>query len=241
MTERRSNLMKYQSTAGLAAFLAVAFGACQSGPSADLESFEGRSSYAVGVDIGNNLERTGVELDLDGVLRGISDVLEGRDAQLTDTEIREVLQELGTRMQTAQAQQFEEATTKNAEEGAAYLAENGQRDGVVTTASGLQYEVLTQGDGPRPSATDQVSVHYRGTLIDGTEFDSSYENDQPVTFPVNRVIPGWTEALQLMPVGSKYRIVIPSNLAYAERGSGPAIGPNATLIFEVELLGIVEP
>jgi len=233
--------MKYQSTAGLTAFLALAFGACQSGPSADLESFEGRSSYAVGVDIGNNLERTGVDLDLPGVLRGISDVLEGRDAQLTDAEVREVLQELGQRMQVAQAQQFEEATTKNAEEGAAYLAENGNREGVVTTASGLQYEVLTQGDGPRPSATDQVSVHYRGTLIDGTEFDSSYENDQPVTFPINRVIPGWTEALQLMPVGSKYRFVVPSNLAYAERGSGPAIGPNATLIFEVELLGIVEP
>jgi FKBP-type peptidyl-prolyl cis-trans isomerase len=226
--------------AGLTAVLTVALGACQAGPSADLESFEGRSSYAVGVDIGNNLERTGVELDLSGVLRGISDVLEGREAQLTDAEIREVLQELSTRMQTAQAQQFEEATTRNAEEGAAYLAENGQREGVITTASGLQYEVLTQGDGPRPTAEHTATVNYRGTLVDGTEFDSSYEGGEPVTFPISRVIPGWTEALQLMPVGSKYRFVIPSNLAYGERGSGPVIGPNATLIFEVELLAIAQ-
>lgn len=231
--------MKHPSTAGLAVLLTAALGACQAGPTADLESFEGRSSYAVGVDIGNNLARTGVDLDLSGLLRGISDVLEGRDAQLTDQEVREVLQELSTRMQVAQAQQFEEATTRNAAEGEAYLAENGQRDGVITTESGLQYEVLTQGNGPRPAATDQASVHYRGTLVDGTEFDSSYERGEPATFPINRVIPGWTEALQLMPVGSKYRFVIPSHLAYAEQGSGPLIGPNATLIFEVELLGIV--
>lgn len=231
--------MKHPSTAGLAVLLTAALVACQTGPRADLESFEGRSSYAVGVDIGNNLARTGVDLDLSGLLRGISDVLEGRDAQLTDQEVREVLQELSTRMQVAQAQQFEEATTRNAAEGEAYLAENGQRDGVITTESGLQYEVLTQGNGPRPAATDQASVHYRGTLVDGTEFDSSYERGEPATFPINRVIPGWTEALQLMPVGSKYRFVIPSRLAYGEQGSGPLIGPNATLIFEVELLGIV--
>ena len=233
--------MKHPSTAGLTIVLVAAFGACQGGSSADLESFEGRSSYAVGADIGNNLERTGVELELDGVVAGLSDVLEGREPQLTGEEIGEVLQELSTRMQTAQQQQFSEVTERNINEGQAYLAENGQREGVVTTESGLQYEVLTQGDGPRPSATQQVSVNYRGTLIDGTEFDSSYERGEPATFPVNRVIGGWTEALQLMSVGSKYRLVIPSNLAYGERGSGPTIGPNATLIFEVELLAIVEP
>ena len=159
--------MKHLSTTGLSVFLVAALGACQAGPSADLESFEGRSSYAVGVDIGNNLHRTGVELEVSGVLRGISDVLEGREPQLTNEEIGEVLQELSTRMQTAQRQQFEEATTRNVAEGEAYLAENGQRDGVITTESGLQYEVLTQGDGSRPSATDQVSVNYRGTLVDG--------------------------------------------------------------------------
>lgn len=230
--------MKHPSTAGLTIVLVAAFGACQGGPSADLEWFEGRSSYAVGADIGNNLERTGVELELDGVVAGLSDVLEGRDLKLTNEEIGEVLQELSTRMQTAQQQQFEEATTKNAAEGAAYLEENGQRDGVITTASGLQYEVLTQGTGARPSATDQATVNYRGTLVDGTEFDSSYERGEPATFPINQVIAGWTEALQLMPVGSKYRFVIPSNLGYGERGSGPVIGPNATLIFEVELLSI---
>ena len=232
--------MKHPSTAGLTIVLVAAFGACQGGANADLDSFEGRSSYAVGVDIGNNLERTGVELELAGVVAGLSDVLEGREPQLTGEEIGEVLQELSTRMQTAQQQQFSEATERNITEGQAYLAENGQREGVVTTESGLQYEVLTQGDGPRPSATQQVSVNYRGTLIDGTEFDSSYERGEPATFPVNRVIGGWTEALQLMSVGSKYRLVIPSNLAYGERGSGPTIGPNATLIFEVELLAIVE-
>jgi len=233
--------MKHPSTAGLTILLVVAIGACQGGSSVDLESFEGKSSYAVGVDIGTNLERTGVELELSGVLSGISDVLEGREPLLTVEEIREVLQELSTRMQTAQQQQVEEATERNITEGQEYLAQNGQREGVVTTASGLQYEVLTQGTGPRPSATDQVSVNYRGTLVDGTEFDSSYERGEPVTFPINQVIAGWTEALQLMPVGSKYQFVIPSNLAYGERGSGPVIGPNATLIFEVELLGIVAP
>jgi FKBP-type peptidyl-prolyl cis-trans isomerase FkpA len=231
--------MKHLSTAGLSVVLVAAFGACQAGPSADLESFEGRSSYAVGADIGTNLKQTGVELELSGVMAGISDALEGREIQLTDEEMREVLQELSTRMQTAQQQQFEEATERNIAEGQAYLAENGQREGVVTTASGLQYEVLTQGTGPRPSATDQVSVNYRGTLVDGTEFDSSYERGEPVTFPINQVIAGWTEALQLMPVGSKYRFVIPSNLAYGERGSGPVIGPNSTLTFEVELMAIV--
>ena len=230
--------MKHPSTAGLTIVLVAAFGACQGGSSADLESFEGRSSYAVGVDIGNNLAQTGVELELAGVVAGLSDVLEGREPKLTNEEIGEVLQELSTRMQTAQQQQFEEATTQNVAEGAAYLEENGQRDGVTTTASGLQYEVLTQGTGARPSATDQATVNYRGTLVDGTEFDSSYERGEPATFPINQVIAGWTEALQLMPVGSKYRFVIPSDLGYGERGSGPVIGPNATLIFEVELLSI---
>ena len=232
--------MKHPSTGGLTVFAIVALGACQAGSNVDLESFEGRSSYAVGVDIGNNLERTGVELDLSGVLRGISDVLEGREPQLTNEEIGQVLQQLSARMQAAQEQQFGEVAQRNVAEGQAFLAENGQREGVVTTETGLQYEVLTLGDGPRPSATDQVLVNYRGTLIDGTEFDSSYERGEPATFPVNRVIDGWTEALQLMHVGSKYRLVVPANLAYGEWGSGPVIGPNATLIFEVELLEIVK-
>ena len=230
--------MKHPSTAGLTIVLVAAFGACQGGASADLESFEGRSSYAVGVDIGNNLARTGVELELAAVVRGLSDVLEGREPLLTNEEIGEVLQELSTRMQTAQRQQFEEATTRNVAEGEAYLAENGQREGVVTTASGLQYEVLTQGTGTRPSATDQVSVNYRGTLVDGTEFDSSYERGEPATFPINQVIDGWTEALQLMKPGAKWQLFIPSALAYGERGAGQDIGPNATLLFDVELISV---
>jgi FKBP-type peptidyl-prolyl cis-trans isomerase len=232
--------MKHPATAGFSVLVTLAVGACNAGSSADLESFEGRSSYAVGVDFGNNLKRTGVEFDIPSLMMGVSDVLEDREPQLTNEEIGQVLQELSTQMQQAQQQQVGEVSQRNTAEGQAYLAENGQRDGVTTTESGLQYEVITQGNGARPAATDQVSVNYRGTLIDGTEFDSSYERGEPATFPVNRVIGGWTEALQLMPVGSKYRLVIPSNLAYGERGSGANIGPNATLIFEVELLGIVE-
>ena len=231
--------MKNRAIAGLTVLFAVTFSACGTGSSADLESFEERSSYAVGVDIGNNLARTGVEFDVPVLVQGLSDVLDEREPQLTDEEIREVLQELSTQAQATQREQYDEAAGRNVTEGQAYLAENGQRDGVITTESGLQYEAITQGNGPKPGATDEVSVNYRGTLIDGTEFDSSYERGEPVTFPVNRVIGGWTEALLLMPVGSKYRLVIPSDLAYGERGSGANIGPNATLIFEVELLAIV--
>jgi FKBP-type peptidyl-prolyl cis-trans isomerase len=231
--------MKNRATAGLTVMFAVAMSACGTVSSADLESFEERSSYAVGVDIGNNLKRTAVEFEVSLLLQGLADVLEDREPQMTDQEIREVLQELSTQSQTAQRQQFEDAVERNTAEGQAYLAENGQRDGVTTTESGLQYEVITLGSGPRPSATDQVSVNYRGTLLDGTEFDSSYERGEPATFAVGQVISGWTEVLQLMPVGSKYRVVIPSDLAYGDRGAGNDIGPNATLIFEVELLAII--
>jgi FKBP-type peptidyl-prolyl cis-trans isomerase len=222
------------------AVAAVFLSACNAGSSADLESFESRASYAIGVNFGTSLRQDNVPLDMDAFIQGISDILENREPQLTNEEVGEALQELTRNLQVARAQQMEDASQRNIDEGQAYLVENGQRDGVTTTESGLQYEVITQGNGPTPSATDQVSVHYRGTLIDGTEFDSSYERGEPATFPVNGVINGWIEALQLMPVGSKYRLVIPSDLAYGERGSGPNIGPNATLIFEVELLDIAE-
>lgn len=231
--------MKNRATAGLTVIVAVALNACGTVSSADLESFEERSSYAVGVDIGNNLKRTAVEFEVSILLQGIADVLEDREVHMTNQEIGEVLQELSTHAQSAQRRQHEEAAERNTAEGQGYLAENGQRDGVTTTESGLQYEVIALGGGPRPSATDQVSVNYRGTLVDGTEFDSSYERGEPATFAVGGVIPGWTEVLQLMPVGSKYRVVVPSHLAYGERGAGADIGPNATLIFEVELLAIV--
>ncbi len=232
--------MKNRITAGLTAIVAIAVGACNAGSGADLETFEGRSSYAIGVNFGGSLKQDNVPLDMDAFIQGVEDVLADREPKLTREEMGQVMQELTQRLQQAQQQQFGEASQRNIEEGQAYLAENAERDGVTTTASGLQYEVITQGSGPRPAATDRVTVNYRGTLIDGTEFDSSYERGEPATFPVNRVIGGWTEALQLMPVGSKYRLVIPANLGYGEGGSGANIGPNATLIFEVELLAIVE-
>lgn len=138
------------------------------------------------------------------------------------------------------AAQMKAGGDKARESGAKFLADNGKREGVTQTASGLQYEVLTKADGPKPAVTDTVSVHYRGTLLNGTEFDSSYKRGEPATFPLQGVIKGWTEALQLMPVGSKWKLFIPSELAYGERGAGSDIGPNETLVFEVELLGIVK-
>ncbi len=232
--------MKHIKTASLATCLVSALSACGSGPQADLESLEGRSSYAVGIDIGRNLRRTAVEFDLSSLTRGIYDVLGERELQLTDEEMAELLRDLAAKSQLAQAQRREELLQRNKEDGDAFLAANSKKDGVITTTSGLQYEVLAEGSGPKPAATDRVSVNYRGSLVDGTEFDSSERRGGPATFVVNQVIDGWTEALQLMSVGSKYRLAIPSELAYGENGSGPAIGPNATLIFDVELLEILQ-
>ena len=172
------------------------------------------------------------------LLQGLTDVLDDRELAMTQAEANQVMQEFAQKVQEEQAGLRAELFDKNREEGAAFLAENGEKPGVITTTSGLQYEVMVEGDGPKPGATDQVSVHYRGALLDDTEFDSSYERGMPATFGVNGVITGWTEALQLMSVGSKYRLFIPSELAYGQGGSPPDIGPNATLIFEVELLSI---
>jgi len=229
--------MKYPAFAGLALLTVFALGGCGAGSSVDMESFEGRSSYAVGLDLGTNMQRTGVDLDRDAFMQGFEDGLDENEPMMTVEEIQEVLQQLSRQMQQNQEQQYTEAMERNTTEGQAYLESNAQREGVVTTASGLQYEVLTEATGPKPAATDQVTVHYHGTLVDGTVFDSSVERGEPATFPLNRVIAGWTEGVQLMSVGSKYRFVVPSNLGYGERGSG-RIGPNSTLIFEVELLGI---
>ena len=180
----------------------------------------------------------GIEIDTDMLVKGVRDALSGADAALTQDEMRATLTAVQQRaMQAAQAKRKEEAA-KNLEKGKAFLTENGAREGVTTTASGLQYEVLQAGSGPRPEPKSQVTVHYRGTLIDGTEFDSSYSRNQPATFQLDKVILGWTEGVQLMPVGSKFMFYIPSDLAYGPNGGGP-IGPNATLIFEIELLEIL--
>ena len=203
-----------------------------------LKSDSERFSYALGLDIGASLKELETDIDLPSFIAGLQDTLEGRKLLLTPEQVVEVRKEFARKMQEKQAQKSKDIAEKNRKEGEAFLTENKKKEGIVTTGSGLQVVVLDEGDGPKPKATDQVKVHYRGTLLDGTEFDSSYKRGQPVTFPVNGVIAGWTEALQLMKVGSKVRLFIPSNLAYGERGSGQRIGPNATLIFEVELLGI---
>ncbi len=198
---------------------------------AELTTASEKAGYAVGLDIGASLKRFESGIELKALFRGIEDSLKGNKPLLTQEEAATVRSDLFKRIQ-------EELAEKNLKEGEAFLAENKNKEGVVTTASGLQYIVLKEGDGATPEATEQVTVHYRGTLLDGTEFDSSYSRGQPATFPVRGVIAGWTEALQLMKVGSKYRLFIPSKLAYGERGAGQRIGPNATLIFEVELLDI---
>ncbi len=212
--------------------------ACGSGIGTDMGSFTDSSSYAMGLDIGNTLENMNADLDLPSLLKGLSDILEEKEPLLTPEQAADVLQLFAQRMQEKAVEDRTDALTRNSEEGAAFLAENGEKDGVMTTESGLQYEVMTEGDGPTPTAMDRVTVHYLGTLIDGTKFDSSYDRGQPATFAVTGVIAGWTEALQLMKVGGKYRLFVPSELAYGEGGSGPVIEPNATLIFEVELLSI---
>jgi FKBP-type peptidyl-prolyl cis-trans isomerase FklB len=166
--------------------------------------------------------------------------MSGGKTRLTQEEAQAVLKEVQTEVQKQQQEKMKEAADKNKSEGEAFLATNKSKDGVVTLPSGLQYKILTAGTGPKPTASDSVKCNYRGTLINGTEFDSSYKRGQPATFAVGQVIKAWTEALQLMPVGSKWQLFVPSSLAYGERGAGAEIGPNATLIFEVELLSIEE-
>ena len=204
--------------------------------SEELKTFSAKLSYSLGLEIGASLKELQKDIDFDIFLRGLKDSLEGRKPLLTQEQTAEVRKEFMTKMQAERAQKTKELGEKNQKEGEAFLAENKKKKEVVTSPSGLQYTVVKEGDGAQPKATDEVTVHYRGTLVDGTEFDSSYKRGEPATFPVTGVIPGWTEALQLMKVGGKYRLFIPSNLAYGERGSGPQIGPNSVLIFDVELL-----
>lgn len=196
-----------------------------------------RVSYSIGASIGGNFKRQEMDLDAKALAAGVVDALAGKPA-LAEAEMREVLntyqQEMMAKMQAKQKVDGE----ANAKKGEEYLAANAKKDGVKTTASGLQYKVIKSGTGKTPKATDTVKVHYHGTLIDGTVFDSSVERKEPVSFPVDGVIPGWTEALQLMKEGDKWQVTIPSKLAYGEQGAGGKIGPNSTLIFDVELLAI---
>lgn len=197
-------------------------------------------SYMLGMDIGMNLKNVPQDVDFEIFLRGIKDSFEGKETLITEEEAIKIKQEFIQNMQMERIKEMTETAQKNKEEGEAFLEENKEKEGVITTESGLQYMVLEKGDGPIPEEDDEVTVHYKGTLIDGTEFDSSYQRGEPVTFSLGGVIPGWTEGLQLMNVGSKYRFFIPSELAYGQRGAGAQIGPNSVLIFDVELLGIEE-
>jgi len=197
-----------------------------------------KGSYALGMSVGLGLHRQGVDVDPAIVARGLRDAMAGRKTLLTEDEMRTALQQLRAdtnKQQEAKAQVEGEANRKQGEE---FLAANKAKPGVTTLPDGLEYKVLNEGTGPKPSADDTVTVNYRGTLINGKEFDSSYKRGQPTTFPVGGVIKGWTEALQLMPVGSKWELYIPPDLAYGDRGAGADIAPGSTLIFEVELLSI---
>lgn len=195
-------------------------------------------SYAMGLSVGNALKRQSVDLDFTTFDQGLRDGLGSGKALMTDEELRATMVRFQNEMKAKQEEKSRVEASKNKEEGDAFLASNKSKPGVVVLPSGLQYKVLTPGAGPKPTTADTVVCNYRGTLINGTEFDSSAKHGGPATFPVGRVIPGWTEALQLMPVGSKWELYVPSNLAYGERGAGGEIGPNATLIFEVELISI---
>ena len=211
-------------------------------PALVLKTAKQKRSYAIGADIGKKvgaqLKSQSVELDPAMVARGMRDALSGAKPAMTDEEVRTTLTELRTQLQQKQATLTKEASEKNKQVGDAFLTANKGKEGVTTLPSGLQYKILKEGDGKKPAASDTVVCNYRGTLIDGTEFDSSNKHGGPATFPVSGVIKGWTEALQLMSVGSKWQLFIPADLAYGDRGAGGNIGPGATLIFEVELVSI---
>ena len=206
--------------------------------SAILKTQRDKVSYSMGLDIGRMLKMQNVDVDLELVTRGFKDAYTGNQSLLTDEEMQEVLTNFKKEFIAKQQELAKQQGEKNKKEGEIFLETNKKKEGVQTLPSGLQYKVLKAGAGKKPTATDTVTVHYRGTLIDGKEFDSSYRRGKPATFPVNGVIPGWTEALPLMEEGAKWELFIPSILAYGERGAGGDIGPNATLIFEVELISI---
>jgi FKBP-type peptidyl-prolyl cis-trans isomerase FklB len=205
-----------------------------------LKTQKDKASYALGMKIGGDLRRQGVNVAVDPAVvgRGLRDALGGSKTLLTEDEERAALTQLQTQVRGQQEAKAHEAGGTARKEGDAFLAVNKGKEGVTALPDGLQYKVLTPGSGPKPTANDTVTVNYRGTLLNGKEFDSSYKRGQPATFPVGGVIKGWTEALQLMPVGSKWQLFIPADLAYGDRGAGGDIGPGETLIFEVELLSI---
>jgi FKBP-type peptidyl-prolyl cis-trans isomerase FklB len=228
--------MKYLLTTLLG--IAFLFSVCHAQEKLELKDQKDKESYSLGYQFGQSLKSQGVDINLDIYASGIRDALGEKEPKMSREDIRGTITGLQQRLQAARQKELKEKAAKNLEEGKKFLVENKKKGGIKTLPSGLQYKVLTEGSGKTPKAEDTVTVNYKGTLIDGTEFDSSYKRGQPATFQVKGVIKGWTEALQLMKEGSKWQLFIPPELAYGERGAGRDIGPNATLIFEVELLAI---
>jgi FKBP-type peptidyl-prolyl cis-trans isomerase FkpA/FKBP-type peptidyl-prolyl cis-trans isomerase FklB len=226
--------MKYLKFAGTLLAAALLTGTA---PAAELETDAQKLGYIIGMDIGSSLKQQGADLDLDSLFDAIRATYKGEPLAMTPEEAATVREEFISKRRAEAEAERQSAGAANAAEGDKFLLENRVKEGVQVTDSGLQYMVVKMGEGAKPAATDRVTVHYRGTLLNGEEFDSSYSRNQPMTFQLDQVIPGWTEGVQLMPVGSKFMFYVPPDLAYGPNGGGP-IGPNATLIFEVELLGI---
>jgi FKBP-type peptidyl-prolyl cis-trans isomerase len=226
--------------AWVAIILSLFFMACQSSTQekAHIKTFKDSVSYGIGMNIGKDFKRQMIDVDPDLLAQGIKDILAGGKTILSDSQAQSCMMAFQKDLMSKQEAKNKEVGEKNKKEGDDFLAQNKTKEGVKVTASGLQYKVIKEGTGPKPKPEQTVQVHYRGTLLDGTEFDSSIKRGQPAEFPVNGVIKGWTEALQLMSVGSKYQLFIPSELAYGTQGAGAQIGPNSVLIFEVELLAI---
>jgi FKBP-type peptidyl-prolyl cis-trans isomerase len=228
--------MKYLSFIVLAVILICSTGFSVETPK--IEDEKDRVNYSIGYQIGGDLRRQGVEIQAELVLKGIQDAFSEKSPLMTPQEMHTVLIDLKKRIEKAEREKLTKDRIKTLAEGEAFLAENAGKDGVKVLPSGLQYRVVREGSGVSPKATDTVTVHYRGTHIDGTEFDSSYKRNKPASFQVDRVIRGWTEALQLMKESAKWELYIPAKLAYGERGAGTGIPPNSALIFEVELISV---
>ncbi len=230
--------MRMRGAATVAVIVGMLSGVAHAQSKPSLKTDQEKLSYTLGFDYGKRFPRGSVELDSKAFTAGATDGLSGAKPAMSEEELQKVLTDFQQQMRTKMAAATQQAAEENKKKGEAFLAKNKKEKGVVTLPSGLEYKVLKEGKGAKPKATDTVSTHYQGTLIDGTEFDSSIKRGQPAEFPVGQVIKGWTEALQLMPVGSKWQLFIPSDLAYGQQGAGNIIGPNSTLIFEVELLEI---
>jgi FKBP-type peptidyl-prolyl cis-trans isomerase len=226
------------------AFALIILGAMMATQSLDAQQAKSLStkkqkiSYGIGREMGRNIRQQEADVDLDALLKGMKDGVSNAKPAIAEEEIQALLEAYSREMMEKQTSKAKEQGDKNKKAGEAFLASNKKKDGVTTLANGIQYRILKAGNGPKPTKDKTVVCHYRGTLTDGTEFDSSIKRNEPATFPVVNVIQGWQEILPMMPVGSKWEVVIPSNLGYGERGTGGAIGPNATLIFEIELLSI---